>query len=127
MASFISKFSKECDQCQKILDRSSIKTIRFESDMSTIHQSWALSSKQPYHQLSPSFSRNTACHPCSKGLNGQDGRQRNPKAPGLRPLQPGQPGSFEWRSSSASNGKSSAFTTPFFFRLWTSFSTKSFS
>ncbi|KAM2237540.1 hypothetical protein ACFX1S_012875 [Malus domestica] len=38
MASFISKLSKECDQCQKILDRSSIKTIQFESDMSTSHQ-----------------------------------------------------------------------------------------
>ncbi|KAM1369978.1 hypothetical protein ACFX2F_040491 [Malus domestica] len=38
MASFISKLSKECDQCQKIIDRSSIKTIRFESDMSTSHQ-----------------------------------------------------------------------------------------
>ncbi|KAM1591617.1 hypothetical protein ACFX1Z_035217 [Malus domestica] len=38
MASFISKLSKECDQCQKIIDRSSIKTIRFESDMSTPHQ-----------------------------------------------------------------------------------------
>ncbi|KAM2561557.1 hypothetical protein TB1_012616 [Malus domestica] len=38
MAFFISKLSKECDQCQKIIDRSSIKTIRFESDMSTPHQ-----------------------------------------------------------------------------------------
>ncbi|KAM1440987.1 hypothetical protein ACFXTO_009161 [Malus domestica] len=38
MASFISKLSKECDQCQKIIDRSSIKTIRFENDMSTLHQ-----------------------------------------------------------------------------------------
>ncbi|KAM1362013.1 hypothetical protein ACFX2H_026892 [Malus domestica] len=38
MASFISKLSRECDQHQKILDRSSIKTIRFESDMSTVHQ-----------------------------------------------------------------------------------------
>ncbi|KAM1588623.1 hypothetical protein ACFX10_027614 [Malus domestica] len=38
MASFISKLSKECDQCQKIIDRSSIKTIRFESDMSTPYQ-----------------------------------------------------------------------------------------
>ncbi|KAM2067482.1 hypothetical protein ACFX1T_043816 [Malus domestica] len=38
MASFISKLSKECDQCQNIIDRSSIKTIRFESDMSTPHQ-----------------------------------------------------------------------------------------
>ncbi|KAM1219951.1 hypothetical protein ACFX2G_047958 [Malus domestica] len=38
MASFISKLSRECDQCQKILDRSSIKTIRFENDMSTSHQ-----------------------------------------------------------------------------------------
>ncbi|KAM2350263.1 hypothetical protein ACFX1X_013687 [Malus domestica] len=38
MASFISKLSKECDQCQKIIDRSSIKTICFESDMSTPHQ-----------------------------------------------------------------------------------------
>ncbi|KAM1001266.1 hypothetical protein ACFX10_007810 [Malus domestica] len=38
MASFISKLSREYDQCQKILDRSSIKTIRFESDMSTSHQ-----------------------------------------------------------------------------------------
>ncbi|KAM2227917.1 hypothetical protein ACFXTI_014676 [Malus domestica] len=38
MASFISKLSKECDQCQKIIDRSSIKTIRFESDMNTPHQ-----------------------------------------------------------------------------------------
>ncbi|KAM1658870.1 hypothetical protein ACFXTN_042983 [Malus domestica] len=38
MASFISKLSRECDQCQKILDRSSIKTIRFESDMSASHQ-----------------------------------------------------------------------------------------
>ncbi|KAM1322301.1 hypothetical protein ACFX2F_015287 [Malus domestica] len=35
MASFISKLSKECDQCQKIIDRSSIKTIR---DMSTPYQ-----------------------------------------------------------------------------------------
>ncbi|KAM1208433.1 hypothetical protein ACFX13_014458 [Malus domestica] len=38
MASFIFKLSKECDQFQKIIDRSSIKTIRFESDMSTPHQ-----------------------------------------------------------------------------------------
>ncbi|KAM1743307.1 hypothetical protein ACFX12_013208 [Malus domestica] len=38
MASFISKLSKECDQCQKIIDRSLIKTIRFENDMSTPHQ-----------------------------------------------------------------------------------------
>ncbi|KAM1596849.1 hypothetical protein ACFX1Z_031810 [Malus domestica] len=38
MASFISKLSKECDQCQKIINRSSIKTIHFESDMSTPHQ-----------------------------------------------------------------------------------------
>ncbi|KAM2394140.1 hypothetical protein FF1_036974 [Malus domestica] len=38
MASFISKLSRECDQCQKILDRSTIKTIRFESDMSASHQ-----------------------------------------------------------------------------------------
>ncbi|KAM1404930.1 hypothetical protein ACFX2I_013370 [Malus domestica] len=38
MASFISKLSKECDQCQKIIDRSSIKTICFESNMSTPHQ-----------------------------------------------------------------------------------------
>ncbi|KAM2108341.1 hypothetical protein ACFX1Q_025202 [Malus domestica] len=38
MASFISKLSRECDQHQKILDRSLIKTIRFESDMSTSHQ-----------------------------------------------------------------------------------------
>ncbi|KAM1677923.1 hypothetical protein ACFXTN_034694 [Malus domestica] len=38
MASFISKLSKEYDQCQKIIDRSLIKTIRFESDMSTLHQ-----------------------------------------------------------------------------------------
>ncbi|KAM1575628.1 hypothetical protein ACFX10_032035 [Malus domestica] len=38
MASFISKLSKECDQCQKIIDRSSIKTICFESDMSTPYQ-----------------------------------------------------------------------------------------
>ncbi|KAM1623549.1 hypothetical protein ACFX2K_021859 [Malus domestica] len=38
MASFISKLSKECDQCQKIIDRSSIKTIRFENDMSITHQ-----------------------------------------------------------------------------------------
>ncbi|KAM2775600.1 hypothetical protein COP1_020333 [Malus domestica] len=38
MASFISKLSRECDQHQKILDRSSIKTIRFETDMSTQHQ-----------------------------------------------------------------------------------------
>ncbi|KAM1331124.1 hypothetical protein ACFX14_043762 [Malus domestica] len=38
MASFISKLSRECDQCQKILDRSSIKTIWFESDMSASHQ-----------------------------------------------------------------------------------------
>ncbi|KAM1945518.1 hypothetical protein ACFX13_000497 [Malus domestica] len=38
MASFISKLSKECDQCQKIIYRSSIKTIRFESDISTLHQ-----------------------------------------------------------------------------------------
>ncbi|KAM1891444.1 hypothetical protein ACFX14_034728 [Malus domestica] len=38
MTSFISKLSKECDQCQKIIDRSSIKTIRFESDMRTPHQ-----------------------------------------------------------------------------------------
>ncbi|KAM1568297.1 hypothetical protein ACFX1Z_046741 [Malus domestica] len=38
MASFISKLSRECDQHQKILDRSSIKTIRFENDMSTVHQ-----------------------------------------------------------------------------------------
>ncbi|KAM1415538.1 hypothetical protein ACFX2I_007178 [Malus domestica] len=38
MASFISKLSKECDQCQKIIDWSSIKTIRFESDVSTPHQ-----------------------------------------------------------------------------------------
>ncbi|KAM2722173.1 hypothetical protein EV2_043147 [Malus domestica] len=32
MASFISKLSKECDQHQKILDRSSIKTIWFEHE-----------------------------------------------------------------------------------------------
>ncbi|KAM2351027.1 hypothetical protein ACFXTH_005888 [Malus domestica] len=38
MASFISKLSRECDQHQKILDRSSIKTIRFENDMSTQYQ-----------------------------------------------------------------------------------------
>ncbi|KAM1166298.1 hypothetical protein PS1_025931 [Malus domestica] len=38
MASFISKLSRECEQHQKILDRSLIKTIRFESDMSTVHQ-----------------------------------------------------------------------------------------
>ncbi|KAM1455303.1 hypothetical protein ACFX1X_004758 [Malus domestica] len=38
MASFISKLSRECDQHQKILDRSSIKNIRFENDMSTVHQ-----------------------------------------------------------------------------------------
>ncbi|KAM0974297.1 hypothetical protein ACFX2C_017498 [Malus domestica] len=38
MASFISKLSKECDQHQKIVDRSSIKTIRFENDMSTQYQ-----------------------------------------------------------------------------------------
>ncbi|KAM2205655.1 hypothetical protein ACFX1S_025121 [Malus domestica] len=38
MASFISKLCKECDQCQKILDRSTIKTIWFKSDMSASHQ-----------------------------------------------------------------------------------------
>ncbi|KAM2270785.1 hypothetical protein ACFXTI_038192 [Malus domestica] len=38
MASFISKLSRECDQHQKILDRSSIKTIRFENDMNTQYQ-----------------------------------------------------------------------------------------
>ncbi|KAM2608903.1 hypothetical protein TB1_037178 [Malus domestica] len=38
MASFISKLSGECDQHQKIIDRSSIKTIRFENDMSTQYQ-----------------------------------------------------------------------------------------
>ncbi|KAM1454701.1 hypothetical protein ACFX1X_004219 [Malus domestica] len=38
MASFISKLSRECDQHQKILDRSSIKTIRFKNDMSTQYQ-----------------------------------------------------------------------------------------
>ncbi|KAM1440275.1 hypothetical protein ACFX13_013818 [Malus domestica] len=46
MASFISKLSKECDQCQKIIDRSSIKTIRFKSDMST-----------PYQILGPLFKK----------------------------------------------------------------------
>ncbi|KAM1473740.1 hypothetical protein ACFX2I_029839 [Malus domestica] len=105
MTSFISKLSRECDQCQKILDRSSIKTIRFESDMSTSHQilgeQW-------------------------KGLNGRDGMRRNLKAPGLRPLQPGQPGLFEWKSSSASNGRLSVSTTSSSSRLWMSFSTRSF-
>ncbi|KAM1081153.1 hypothetical protein EV2_016192 [Malus domestica] len=38
MASFISKLSRECDQHPKILDRSSIKTIRFENDMNTQYQ-----------------------------------------------------------------------------------------
>ncbi|KAM1516237.1 hypothetical protein ACFX10_015244 [Malus domestica] len=38
MASFISKLSRECDQHQKIFYRSSIKTIRFENDMSTQYQ-----------------------------------------------------------------------------------------
>ncbi|KAM1966169.1 hypothetical protein ACFX15_046423 [Malus domestica] len=38
MASFISKLSKECDKCETIIDQRSIKTLRFESDMSTTHQ-----------------------------------------------------------------------------------------
>ncbi|KAM1074412.1 hypothetical protein ACFX2B_019169 [Malus domestica] len=38
MASFISKLSRECDQHQKIFERSSIKTIRFENNMSTQYQ-----------------------------------------------------------------------------------------
>ncbi|KAM1195020.1 hypothetical protein ACFX2J_021571 [Malus domestica] len=38
MASFISKLSKECDKCGTIIDQRSIKTLRFESDISTPHQ-----------------------------------------------------------------------------------------
>ncbi|KAM1842671.1 hypothetical protein ACFX13_017330 [Malus domestica] len=38
MASFISKLSKECDKCWTIIDQRSIKTLRFESDMSTTYQ-----------------------------------------------------------------------------------------
>ncbi|KAM2220626.1 hypothetical protein ACFX1S_019813 [Malus domestica] len=38
MASFISKLSKECDKYGTIIDQRSIKTMRFESDMSTPHQ-----------------------------------------------------------------------------------------
>ncbi|KAM1987670.1 hypothetical protein ACFX15_034895 [Malus domestica] len=38
MASFISKLSKECDKCGTIIDHRSIKSLHFESDMSTPHQ-----------------------------------------------------------------------------------------
>ncbi|KAM1734110.1 hypothetical protein ACFX11_019644 [Malus domestica] len=38
MASFISKLSKECNECGTIIDQRSIKTLRFKSDMSTTHQ-----------------------------------------------------------------------------------------
>ncbi|KAM1680278.1 hypothetical protein ACFX2K_037973 [Malus domestica] len=126
MASFISKLSRECDQCQKILDRSSIKTIRFESNMSTSHQILGPLLKRQYHQPLLDFSRSIAYHPCSKGLNGRDGMPQSLKAPGLRPLQPGQPGSYKWKSSSVSNGRTSVSTTPSSFRLWMSFSRRSF-
>ncbi|KAM1569514.1 hypothetical protein ACFX10_034627 [Malus domestica] len=38
MASFISKLSKECDEYGAIINQRSIKTLHFESDMSTTHQ-----------------------------------------------------------------------------------------
>ncbi|KAM0986373.1 hypothetical protein ACFX2C_013553 [Malus domestica] len=38
MASFCSKLSKECDKCETIIDQRSIKTLRFQSDMSITHQ-----------------------------------------------------------------------------------------
>ena len=38
MASFISQISEECNQCKNIIDHNAIKTLRFESDLSTTHQ-----------------------------------------------------------------------------------------
>ncbi|KAM1999672.1 hypothetical protein ACFX16_007076 [Malus domestica] len=38
MASFISKPSNECNKCKDFIDRSSIKTLRFDSDLSATHQ-----------------------------------------------------------------------------------------
>ncbi|KAM1520286.1 hypothetical protein ACFX1R_024577 [Malus domestica] len=38
MASFISKLSDECNKCKDFIDRSVVKTLRFESDLSATHQ-----------------------------------------------------------------------------------------
>ena len=38
MASFISKFSDEINKCKDFVDRSAVKTLRFEEDMTTTHQ-----------------------------------------------------------------------------------------
>ncbi|KAM2793142.1 hypothetical protein PS2_004709 [Malus domestica] len=69
MASFISKLSKECDQCQKIINRSSIKTIRFESDMSTPHQILGLLFKAA---VPPTITRLLQEHCLSSLLQGFD-------------------------------------------------------
>ncbi|XP_048435311.1 uncharacterized protein LOC125475023 [Pyrus x bretschneideri] len=38
MASFIAKLSEEINKCKDFIDRSAIKTLRFEEDMATTHQ-----------------------------------------------------------------------------------------
>ncbi|KAM1083532.1 hypothetical protein ACFX19_022320 [Malus domestica] len=36
--SFISQLSDECNMCKDFIDRNAVKTLRFESDLSTTHQ-----------------------------------------------------------------------------------------
>ncbi|KAM1034572.1 hypothetical protein FF2_037537 [Malus domestica] len=38
MSSFISKLSDECNKCKDFIDRSVIKSLHFESDLSATHQ-----------------------------------------------------------------------------------------
>ncbi|KAM0976444.1 hypothetical protein ACFX2C_019359 [Malus domestica] len=126
MASFISKLSKECDKYGTIIDQRSIKTLHFESDMSTPHQILGPLFKDAVPPAITELFKDQCLTPLLLGFEWSRWDLVKPQGSWPSTTATWAARVAQMEKIFASNGKLLAFTMSFVFRLWNSSWTRSF-